>query len=211
MLVYEKKRNKGILSGTTMVIGVAVLLGALYLSVNFDPNDPVPVIFEPETDFVLQLPGFENLEETIVAPFVVNASIVTHYFDSSKSDEILDKAIINFDDVYRPSQGVDYSLDNKVFEVNAMLSGEVVDVFEDALMGKSISIKSDKGILITYQSLSKVNFNIGDKVMQNDILGLSGENLYNEGLGIHLHISCMQNNKLVDPESLIGKKLNEMN
>ncbi len=211
MLVYEKKKNKGIFSVGTALLAVVMLLGALYLSYNYNANDPLPVIYEQESDYVLQLPDFISTDEIISIPYVVNASVATHYFDMSKSDETLDKAIVEFDDVYRPSQGVDYTFDGKVFETVAMISGEVVDVFEDALMGKSISIKSDKGILITYQSLSKINFVVGDMVKQNDVVGLSGENLYNEDLGIHLHVSCMRNDTLVDPDNLIRKKISELN
>lgn len=142
-------------------------------------------------------------------PYNVNATTVTYFYDKEKDKSILENAIVEFEGVYRPSQGVDYFFEDKVFEVMAMLSGKVVEVKDDNLMGKSVTVESD-GLSLTYQSLSKVNVQVGQDVLQSTSIGLAGENLYNHSLGIHLHIVAEKDGQLVDPEMLIGKKRSEL-
>ena len=142
-------------------------------------------------------------------PYTINATTLTHFFDSSKDPSILENAVVEFEGVYRPSQGVDYGFENQVFEVNAMLSGEVIEIRDDSLMGKSVTVQS-KEVLITYQSLSAVSVEEGQQIAQHALIGLAGENLYNSSLGIHLHVVAEKEGKLIDPASLIGLKISEL-
>lgn len=207
MYVYERKSSK---SKSLLYSGFAVLflfVGALFIYRN-NLSEVLPVSTETQTTEHLQLPSIE-IQEKIGLPYKINASTLTHFFDLSKSDELLNKAVIEFEGVYRPSQGVDYGYDGKVFEVIAMISGEVVDIKEDSLMGKSVTVKNGN-VELTYQSLSSVLVNKGQIIQQSDLLGLAGENLYNQSLGIHLHVVAEVDGKLVDPALLIGRELNEI-
>ena len=145
-------------------------------------------------------------DETVAAPFAINAKEVLHFFDKTKSEDVLSQAVTEFEGVYRPNQGLDYAYDGKVFEATAMLGGTVTEVKEDAMFGKSVTVKTGEDLEITYQSLSQVSVKKDQVVNQNDVLGLAGENVYNKDLGIHLHVVVQKDGKLIDPATVIGMK-----
>lgn len=206
MYIYERKTNKIKMKLLVSLLILMLMGGFFFYS---QKNDTKMVgLFKSEDEVRLQLPSIEY-EEVIMLPYNVNATTVTYFYDKEKDKSILENAIVEFEGVYRPSQGVDYFFEDKVFEVMAMLSGKVVEVKDDNLMGKSVTVESD-GLSLTYQSLSKVNVQVGQDVLQSTSIGLAGENLYNHSLGIHLHIVAEKDGQLVDPEMLIGKKRSEL-
>lgn len=206
MYIYERKTNKIKMKLLVSLLILMLVGGFFFYS---QKNDTKMVgLFKSEDEVRLQLPSIEY-EEVIMLPYNVNATTVTYFYDKEKDKSILENAIVEFEGVYRPSQGVDYFFEDKVFEVMAMLSGKVVEVKDDNLMGKSVTVESD-GLSLTYQSLSKVNVQVGQDVLQSTSIGLAGENLYNHSLGIHLHIVAEKDGQLVDPEMLIGKKRSEL-
>lgn len=207
MYVYERKSNK---TKVTLMVGFTILfLFVCALLVWQQNNDQVLSVAKEENQNVrLNLPLVTH-EESITLPYAINASVLTHFFDASKDKDILENAVVEFEGVYRPSQGVDYGFDDKVFEVTAMVSGTVIDIKEDSLMGKSVIVESE-GITITYQSLSAVSVEKGDVIGQSTVLGLAGENLISQELGIHLHVVAEKDGKLIDPASLIGQKISDI-
>ena len=86
----------------------------------------------------------------------------------------------------------------------------VTDVYEDELMGKCVDVDHGSGLVVSYQSLSSTLLNAGDQVSQFDVIGLAGENRYYAQLGIHAQITAHLNGQLVDPESLIDRKISEI-
>lgn len=208
MYVYERKSNK---AKVTIAIGFTILfLFVCALFIWRQNNEGILSVSksQEENKARLQLPSF-SYEEQFALPYTVNAATLTHFFDSSKDQAALANAVVEFEGVYRPSQGVDYGFDDKVFEVTAMLSGKVLEIKDDSLMGKSVVIQSD-AVTITYQSLSAISVSEGQQISQSTVIGLSGENLYNQSLGIHLHVVAEKDGKLLDPASLIGRKLSEI-
>lgn len=210
MYVYQKKNTK---SKALTVVGLTLVLivicGAFLANYILNQNKYLPISAKDPSLPVLTLPSTVKVDEVAVLPFAINAKQVNVFFEASKSEEKLGKAITNFEGVYRPNQGIDYSFDSKVFEVTSILSGKVVEIKEDAILGKSVVIEQD-GLKITYQSLSKVNVKKDQVVKQKDVIGLSGENIYNKDLGIHLHVVVQRGESLIDPELIYGKKLVEI-
>ncbi len=207
MYIYEKKVNK---AKITIVASFAVLVGLASLIFIYDQNQTSTVSNQESLPVKrLQLPRIET-DEIVGLPFNINASTQTHFFDITKEASVLENSVVEFEGVYRPSQGVDYSFNNKVFEVVAMVSGTVIEVADDNLMGQSITVESADNLIITYQSLSAQFVQIGDVVSQGMLIGYAGENLYNQALGIHLHLVCVKDDKLIDPESIIGSTVAEI-
>lgn len=66
---------------------------------------------------------------------------------------MLSQAVTEFEGVYRPNQGLDYAYDRKVFEATAMLGGTVTEVKEDAMFGKSVTVKTGEDLEITLSEL----------------------------------------------------------
>ena len=111
--------------------------------------------------------------------------------------------------VYRANQGIDYACNDEAFDVLAVFAGDVSEVKEDALFGKSVTIKS-KDLSITYQSLDDVALKQGDKVNQGDAIAKAGTNIYNKELGKHLHMVVEKNGTIIDPKTVFDKTLSEI-
>ena len=79
---------------------------------------------------------------------------------------------------------------------------------EDNLIGKTIEIKHDNGIITSYQSLSEVNVKKDDYVNQGQVIGKSGTNELDKEIGNHLHLEIYENGNSVNPENYLNKEIN---
>ncbi|MBP3399299.1 MAG: peptidoglycan DD-metalloendopeptidase family protein [Erysipelotrichaceae bacterium] len=206
MYIIEKRRRTAI-AGIGLSLAV-LAVSAMYYQQQKTLVEDTPVFQMQET--ILTLPVVEA-EELIEVPMLVNANQVMNYYDSSKSEGELMHALTHYEGVYRPSQSVCYSMDGKVFEVTAMVSGTVSEVYTDELMGKSVAVDVGNGLVITYQSLSNVQVIPGQMIQQFEVLGLASENKFHEDLGIHVQITAHKDGQLIDPEQLIHQKVSEIN
>lgn len=55
------------------------------------------------------------------------------------------------------------------------MKGEVIEVEEKELLGKSVTIRHENNIISVYQSLGETNVKKGDKVEAGQIIGKSGK------------------------------------
>lgn len=211
MYMYEKKSTKGKAAAVILLTLILILISGFFIanSTLFDKQPVVP-ISQQEIVPSLKIPTVELKDEIVKAPYAINAKTVLHYFDKEKSEDILAQAVTEFEGVYRPNQGIDYAYDGKVFEATAMLGGIVKEVKEDAMFGKSVTVETADGLQVTYQSLSQVSVKKDQTISQGDVIGLAGENIYNKDLGIHLHVVVQKDGKLIDPETVVGKKPSEI-
>ena len=132
--------------------------------------------------------------------------IAVDYFDG-ESGEV--DAFTKFEDVYRSSQGIDYTYNDEPFPVLAMMSGEVSDVRADELFGNTVVITSGE-LTVTLQSLGEVSVSKGDSVKQGEAIGTAGTCVYSKDLGNHLHLVSEVGGRLVDPQSIYDKSAEEL-
>lgn len=85
--------------------------------------------------------------------------------------------------------------------VHAVNDGVVVLAKDRYYAGNSIVIDHGKGLYSCYYHLSKMSVKVGDKVSQNDKLGLSGST--GRVTGPHLHFAIMLYGVQVDPLQLL--------
>lgn len=148
--------------------------------------------------------------EKIRLPFTVNATIARYFFESSDSIDIKSQAIINYDNKYIPSLGVDYVYDNETFEIVSSFEGVVIEKKNDALYGLSVVIENENGLRAHYCGLSDVTVFENDKVEQGRVIAHSGESLINASLGNHLHFAVEYKNSYLNPLKLYDKKIDEV-
>lgn len=160
-------------------------------------------VFKEEAIPVLALP---NTVQKGILPYNVEATTVLEYFDG-KDGEIAN--MTKFEGVYRANQGIDYAFEDQAFDIMAIFSGNVSEVSEDPMFGKSITI-TNGDLAITYQSLSDIAFKQGDVVNQGDVIAKASTNIYNKDLGNHLHIVVEKNGAIIDPKSIYEKTLEEI-
>jgi len=108
------------------------------------------------------------------------------------------------------NSGVDYSIGNDSFDVNAILDGTVISVKEDALFGNVVEIRHSNDMISVYQSLGTVNVKKDDVVKQGDVIGTSGLSNIDKELGNHLHFEILHNGQVVNPENYYDKQLKDL-
>ena len=149
----------------------------------------------------------ENKVETLKSPVKDGIGIVRYYYDKDDDESKQEHSLILFEDVYRPNQGIDYANKNEVFDVMAAISGTVTKKTNDPVLGWVVTITNSDNISTTYESLSKVSVELNQEVKQGDIIGKSGENVYEADLKNHLHFILQKDDQLYNPEKFIGQTL----
>lgn len=145
--------------------------------------------------------------EKLVKPVGDDVKVEKKFYDTDMSDEELEKALVYFEGVYRPNDGIDYTKNGEAFNVYAATSGEVIRKENDSLLGWIISIEHESGMITTYQSVDNIKVEKGDKIKQGDVIATSGNNVYQSGLKNHLHFIVSQGNKTLNPEKYYDKEL----
>ncbi len=98
--------------------------------------------------------------------------------------------------------GVDFAC-NEGDSIYAMGDGEVVKVYDDDFMGKTMVVKSAT-YTAYYCGLKDINANKGDTVKQGDTIA-TAENVPAEFMDDnHIHIAIKVGGQYVDPIELIG-------
>ena len=77
----------------------------------------------------------------------------------------------------------------------------------NTILGKTIEIKHDNGIISSYQSLSEVNVKKDDYINQGQVIGKSGTNELDKEIGNHLHLEIYENGNSVNPENYLNKEI----
>ena len=154
----------------------------------FDPditNDPT--MSDPNDQPVVQLPN-------AVAP---TAGDVIREFSG---DQLVYD--ITMED-WRTHNGTDYSC-TQGDTIFCVRDGTVTDVFEDGLMGWSVSVKHADGIISTYSGLSSVAVvKKGDTLKMGDAVGTAGGTAIAESnQPYHIHVSITKDGKYIDLKSL---------
>lgn len=155
-------------------------------------NDSIPVI---------------NTTKKIINPYIDSSvKIRKTYYDYKGESQSQENSITVHDNTYIQNSGIDFTSDNQ-FDVISILEGTVISVKEDNLIGKTIEIKHDNGIISSYQSLSEVNVKKDDYINQGQVIGKSGTNELDKEIGNHLHLEIYENGNSVNPENYLNKEI----
>lgn len=190
------------------VICVGILINQRKVTPVTKPNDSVQTL-ESNSSSSTSSPS-ENVIEKIRVPFTVNAKIARYFFDSSDSIEIKSQALINYDNKFVPSLGVDYTYENEQFGVVSSFKGKVVEKINDSLFGLTVVVENEEGLRAHYSGLSDVNVYVDEMVNQGQLIGKSGESVINAELGNHLHFAIEFDNTYINPLKTYNKTVSEI-
>lgn len=187
-----------------IIFGTAILQNSLK-GKNDIPDEPTSyvtnTILEEQEAVINQTPKMIN-------PYTdANVKLGKSYYDYKADAKTQEKSIIYHDNTYLQNSGTDFTNEN-IFDVVAVLDGNVTDVKEDETLGKVIEIKHDNGYISIYQSLSEVSVKKGDMITQGQVIGKSGTNELDKDMGNHLHFELYVNGQVVDPILYLNKELN---
>lgn len=152
----------------------------------------------------------EKTIETLKAPVNDGVGIVRYFYSKDDDSAKQEQSLILFEGVYRANQGIDYANKNEAFDVLAAMSGTVTKKTNDPVLGWVVTITNSDKISTTYESLSKVNVEVNQTVKQGDVIGVSGENVYEADLKNHLHFILQKEDQLFNPEKYIGQTLDKI-
>ncbi|MBQ7386715.1 MAG: peptidoglycan DD-metalloendopeptidase family protein [Clostridia bacterium] len=192
----------GVLCITAIVIGI--VSSASRKNETPDENTPPPVVDEtPDETPKEETPKEETPKKlTFVSPLVgkVNAyhSVDTPVFSATLGE-------------WRVHKGIDITSDESA-EVFAAESGTVSRVYNDALLGKTVEITHDGGIVTKYSNLAtNVSVKEGDKVESGALIGTIGDSSISElAEEPHLHFEMLVNGVSVNPLDYISEDSREV-
>ncbi|HHX00583.1 MAG TPA: M23 family metallopeptidase [Acholeplasmataceae bacterium] len=212
----SKEKAQRILFITVLILVFGVFFISLSLLAPGDEKDPIDNNPPGQNDEDDDDDDKDNDEDEITYEFVkapyssdVDVIVVRKFWALEKSTEDQEMSLINFGSQYHMSRGMSYAReDDEEFSVIASLSGTVVDVQDSHLYGKTVTIEHTYGIKTEYHSLGTVEVEVGDEVVQGDVIGKSGQCEYDASAGNHVHFKISVNGKYVDPEQLYEKATN---
>ena len=151
-----------------------------------------------------------NTEDKILKPYTSDKVVkTTGYYKMDGNEEEQSSSIILHDNTYLQNTGINYSSDED-FDIVSILDGEVIEVKDNELLGKSVTIKHEKDVISVYQSLKDVTVKQGDKVLKGQVIAKSGScNLIKEKEN-NLHFELYVSGTIVDPEEYFDKDINNI-
>lgn len=155
------------------------------------------------------VPVVNVVEDRILRPYIDNGvTVLNSYYKYNSSAEEQQSSIILYDNTYIQNTGINYSSEN-TFEVISILDGEVIEVKEEELLGKTITIRHDNDLISVYQSLGEVAVNVGDRVVTGQYLGKSGSCDLIKTSKNNLHFELYVSGTIQNPEDYYDKKVGE--
>lgn len=203
---FKYKRALGITLALALFLGGIGIVQRLLDNQTGEFEDDAVVKVEEKKD--KETDKEEKQIESLKAPVKDGVGIVRYFYNKDDETAKQEQSLILFEGTYRANQGIDYSNKNEVFDVVASMSGTVTKKTNDPVLGWIVTISNADKLSTTYQSLSKVNVELNKTVKQGDVIGKSGENVYEADLKNHLHFILQKDDKLFNPEKYIGQPLN---
>src|SRR5690625_7483257 len=87
------------------------------------------------------------------------------------------------------------------------LSGNVMEIKEDPLLGNVVIMEHGGDITTYYASLGEIEVTSGAKVKQGDKIGTAGKNLFGQESGTHVHFEIRKGDMEVNPEDFFNEPL----
>ena len=171
-----------------------------------DDDDPTQKPEDPDDNNPVDLP-----KAKFAVPVKGEYEMVRIFFDLSLSDEEIVSAIISTGSYMIESKGVSYAKsDNSVFDVCSIYDGKVTSVEEDELDGVCVTIRHADGVESIYSSLSDVSVKVNDTIKLGQTIGKASTSLTDVEAGVHVHLEVKVNDAYVNPTTVFGKELSEV-
>lgn len=171
-----------------------------------------------DTDENIEYVDKEIVEENIYVPVIIQTNIITRpYYNGNVTinkkfydykEENQEDSIIFYENTYIQNSGVSYK-SSETFDVTATLDGNVIEITDNEILGKTIRVQHQNDIISTYQCLSSTNVNVGDYVVRGQTIGMSGTSvLYPEQYNLHFELTYQGKN--INPELYYDKTTDEL-
>lgn len=186
------------------IIAVMVLCSTLvlsgvktYLLNRQEMKFTIDNVFDEDTT-----PVVKTETNIIVKPYISDSVKVGRYFYDFESDEKKqENSLILYEDTYMQNNGVDY-VDNKNFDVVAILDGEIISIEDSEVYGKVVTIKHNDNLKSVYSNVDGVLVTVGYKVHQGEIFAMSSKPKLQSDYESMLHFEVFYKESAIDPENM---------
>lgn len=198
----KQRKFKGYVLPTLYVVILMIIFGAVSLvsSMMKSSNDYLYSIgiINTDTRTVVETP---NDVPIISRPYVSETvSIDKYFYDVNDTEDKQENALIYFQNTYMKNTGILYKSNDK-FDVVSVLSGKVLKVRTDEILGNVVEIEHNTNLRTIYYSLEEVKVQEGDMVIANQTIGSSGSNNITESKN-SLLFEAYYKGALINPESI---------
>lgn len=139
-----------------------------------------------------------------------NIKILKDYYDY-KDDKIKqENSLILYENTYLQNSGIDYGKED-IFDVVSIYDGKVLNIINDDILGKTIEVQYSNNLIAYYQCLGDIKVKKDDDVVQGQILATSGTCNISKDIGNHLHLEISKDGKIINPETIYTKTIEEIN
>ena len=99
------------------------------------------------------------------------------------------------------NNGVDY-VDNKNFDVVAILDGEIISIEDSEVYGKVVTIKHNDNLKSVYSNVDGILVTVGYKIHQGEIFAMSAKPKLQSDYESMLHFEVFYKECAIDPENM---------
>ena len=201
----QRKISKSLIYVLLLTVIGGVCSGVLMINNSLKSNNELLPVNDSSDTFVPVV----KMDEGIIRPYNdSNVTLLSGYYDyKSDASKQLD-AIILYDNTYMQNTGNIYSSDDKI-DVLAIADGEVIEVADSNLSGKTITIKHTNDIISTYQFLADTDVHVNKLVKRGDKLGTSGISNLVDNTKNQLYFELSIRGSFVDAENYYGKDMKD--
>ena len=195
----------GILS---LVFTSVIFIGGLVF--NKDESDPqVGITINPTDDVIHTDPIIEQpVVNKFRTPVSEDAKLIRNYYDSRKTADELETAVIINGKFLVESTGVSYAnADDTKINVYAIYDGKVIDIIESESYGTVLTIDHGEGVISRYSSLEEINVKQGKTVKAGELIGTGGTSIFDSEASNHIMLEVIVNGTYVDPLEVYNKEI----
>ena len=177
MISLKHRKLKGYVLPTLYVIVLIVIFGAVSLVSSLMQVNP-DYLYSVDVNKDISVPVVGEVEEIlqIIRPYTSSdVRIATYFYDREDTVEEQQQSLIYFENTYMKNTGVLYQATD-TFDCVAVLSGTVLNIKEDDILGNVVEVEHNPNLRTIYYSLGEVNVQVGEALSQGDLIGTSGEN-----------------------------------
>ena len=204
--VISKKQGVRILTSMVLLISLTLSLGFRFGEFNnlvHSSNTDTSKIYAKPLESVATFSAVDDVDsELVFATKYEEKLIFSKPLDGQiqkiySPDKVVFSKTLN---KWKTHDGIDIEAQEGTL-VLSMEKGEVINVYDDALLGKTIVISHIAGYYSQYSNLDENVFvSIGDKVVKGQRIGRIGKTAKSEFLdNSHLHLAVYLGEKSVDP------------
>ena len=203
----QRKLKAFVIPSILTILGIVVMVAVITTIKNTDEEMKGLTINYVSNSILSEDIPVINTAVKVIYPFLdPSVTVGKSYYDYKGTKEEQEKSIIYHENTYIQNSGVDF-INDKEFDVIAVLNGTVTSVKEDKLLGNIVEISHNNEYVSIYQSLGNVKVKKGDTITQGQIIGTSGANVLDKDLGNHLHFEFYAGGQIVDPTLYLDKEL----